>query len=90
VNKLRPARFVMIIHVVLIAVMLLSACNAKEIRLPAPYVYNPGAAFTANIHNEDPRRVVKCTIIFEVIDEAAITDLQPYNFAIRNAVLIAL
>ena len=90
VQKLKSARFVLIISIVLAAMTFLSACESKVVRLPAPYTYSPGPAFTANINNEDPRRVVKCAIMFEVVDEAASTELTAYNFAIRNAVIIAL
>jgi len=90
VRKLKPAKLIWLICTVLITATLLSACAAKEVRLPAPYTYSPGAAFTANICNEEPRRVIKCVVMFEVIDEAAVTELTAYNFAIRNAVLIAL
>jgi len=78
------------IPAVLIIALLMSACNKQLPRLPAVYTYNPGAVFTTNIKDEDPRRVVKCSIIFEVLDEKAVAELADYNFAIRNAVISVL
>ena len=89
-KKQRSRRLVLLIHVVLAVTALLSACTPKDNRLPTTYTYSPGAAFTTNVKDEDPRRLVKCTVVFEVIDEAAATEMDSYNFAIRNAVLIVL
>jgi len=70
--------------------MLVAACDSAPPRLPTTYTYNPGAAFTTNISDPDPRRVVKCIVIFEVYDEAAVTELADHNYVIRNAVLSVL
>ena len=90
-KKHSPVRFVLFLSLVLIALTLLSACGSDEApRLPAIYTYNPGAAFTSNINDPEPRKLVKCAIIFEVYDEAAATDLAAYNSIIRNSVLVVL
>jgi len=34
--------------------------------------------------------VVKCAVVFEVIDEAATTELTTHNYVIRNAILVIL
>jgi len=92
VNKKTSVRFVIFVSAVLIFAFLLSACGAKtpDPRLPTPFTHNPGAAFTVNIKGDDTRRMVKCTLMFEVIDEAAVNEVAQYNYAIRNAVIIAL
>ena len=90
IMKLKPARFVVLINIILIGLVLLSSCSAKETRLPKTYIYSPGAAFTANINDVDYRRVVKCTVVFQVSDEAAVTELADYNFTIRNSVITTL
>ena len=87
-RKQTPARTVVVISAVLIIAFFLSACG--EARLPAVYTYNPGAAFTTNINDEDPRRQLRTAIIFEVIDDAAAAELSEYNFVIRNAVITVL
>ena len=89
-KKLTRTRLVLSILAILIIAALLSACSSEAARLPATYTYSPGPAFTANINDPEPRRVVKCAVVFEVIDESATTDLAAYNYAIRNAVLIVL
>jgi len=79
------------IIVLLITMFLLTACETPIPRIPVVYTYNPGAPFSTNFNfEEDPRRQVKCTIMFEVIDEAAIDELTENNFIIRNAVLSVL
>ena len=90
-KKNSPVRLTVLLSLVLIALTLLSACGASEApRLPAIYTYNPGAAFTSNINDPEPRKMVKCAVVFEVIDEAAATDLVVYNSVIRNSVLVVL
>ena len=89
-KKVSRVRSVLFFSVVLIIAILLSACNKQEARLPTTYIHNPGAAFSANINDEDTRRVLKCAVIFEVIDEAAATELTNYNYVVRNAVLMVL
>jgi len=90
-KKITPARSVIFVSAILIFLFLLSACGGgEESRLPAIYTYNPGAVFTTNIRDDDPRKMVKCAVVFEVIDEAASIDLVAYNSVIRNAVLVVL
>jgi len=90
-KKVTPTRSVVFVSAVLIIMFFLSACGGQEeSRLPTIYTYNPGAVFTTNIRDDDPRKMVKCAVIFEVIDEAAATDLVAYNSVIRNAVLVVL
>ena len=74
----------------LVVSLMLTACSHDAPRLPAVYTYNPGAPFTTNVNDEDPRRLVKCAVVFEVIDEAAAVDLAAFNFVIRNAVITVL
>lgn len=88
-KKAIPTRLVSLVFAILFAVVMLSACAKKE-RLPEIHTYNPGAAFVSNISNEDIRKVVKCSVIFEVIDETARTELSMYNSTVRNAVLAVL
>jgi len=72
----------------LVALFLLAACEADEPRIIPVATYNPGPQFSTNFnYGEDLRRQVKCTIIFEVVDEAAALELEAFNFAIRNSVL---
>ena len=89
-KKLKHIRPTLLVPAILILAFLFSACAAEVPRLPAPYTYNPGAAFTTNVNDDDPRRLVKCAVVFEVIDATAIEDLAPYNFVIRNAVITVL
>ena len=89
-RKTTPVRSVMLISAVLLFAMLLSACAEQATRLPATHVYSPGAVFSTNINDTDVRRVLRCAIIFEVIDEAATEELVEFNHAIRNAVLVVL
>ena len=83
-------RLALLVPVVLIVAMILSACAAKVPRLTKPFTFSPGAAFTANINGTDPRKMVKCAVVFEVFDEAATAELTDYTFIIRNAVLVVL
>ena len=84
-------RSALLIIIVLILSMSASACDTapeSKPRLTETYIYSPGAQFQTNMTN--PQRMVRCSIVFEVIDEEAITELEEYNYAIRNAVLIVL
>jgi len=91
-KKVMKILSVLLVCSVLIFAMLTSACNNTQQlpRLATPYTYNPGAGFQTNIKDEDPRRTIRCSVIFEVIDEDAVTELADHNFVIRNAVLIVL
>ena len=83
-------RIVLIISIILIATFLLSACDSPPPRIPITHAYNPGAPFSTNFNYEDPRRQVRCAVIFEVIDESAVDELTEKNYVIRNAVLSVL
>jgi len=92
-KRATQARTALLLAIVLALAMLASACAGEveqKPRLTATYTYNPGAQFQTNVSDADPRRVVRCSIVFEVIDEAAIEELFEYNYTIRNAVLIVL
>lgn len=86
-KKATRTRSFLVVPAILTIALLLSACSSEEARLPAAYSYSPGASFATNINDEDIRRVVRCTVVFEVIDEEATIDLVDYNFIIRDAVL---
>ena len=79
-----------VISVTLIATFLISACDSAPPRIPVSHTFSPGAPFSTNFDSEDPRRQVKCTVFFEVIDEAAIEELTEHIPIIRNAVLSVL
>lgn len=85
------SRLAPIIAVVLFAVILLAACDTPEPRVLTVPTYSPGASFSTNFNNpEQPQRQIKCTVVFEVIDEQAIDELTENNFKIRNSVLSVL
>jgi len=65
---------------------LLVACN-DESRIPSVHSYSPGGQFSTNINSDDPRRQVRASIVFEVIDEAAVEELTEVNFIIRHTVI---
>jgi len=73
--------------ILIVTLLSLAACNAQEARLPKLHSYNPGTAFTTNLNVDDIKRVVNCSIVFEVIDEAAVEEMTEYNFVVRDAVL---
>ena len=89
-KTLKKARIILVIMVLLFVVLLLVACSGKDKRVPKVYTYSPGAAFSTNINDPEPRRVLKCVVMFEVIDEDAATELTDLNFIIRNAVIAEL
>ena len=89
--KLGRLRSAILIPVALIVTMLMSACGQQTVvRLPQAFTYNPGGNFQTNITADNPNKVVRCSIVFQVIDEAAIEELDSYNALIRNATLIVL
>jgi len=91
VKKAILKRLVPVISIILLVTFLLSACDSAPPRIPEAHAYNPGPAFQTNFNNdEDPRRQVRCQVIFEVIDEDAIEELGGYTYVVRNAVLVVL
>ena len=90
-KKATMKKLAVVISIVLIATFLISACDsADHARIPTKYFFNPGGPFATNVNDEDPRRQVRCTIVFEVIDEAAIEELTEITFIVRNSVLAVL
>jgi flagellar basal body-associated protein FliL len=89
VKKKMPIQLVLLVFTAVFATVMLSACN-KEARLPTVYTYDPGPAFESNINDENMRRVLKCAIIFEVIDDKASAELEEHNSTIRNSILVVL
>ena len=89
-KKLMTVRAALFIPALLIVSILLSACNQEAPRLPAVYSHNPGPLFQTNLNDEDHRRVIRCAVMFEVIDERAQEELSGRNFVVRNAVLSVL
>ena len=83
-------RVVPVISVILLTMLLLSACNAPDPRIATIYTFSPGPQFATNFNSEDPRRQVRCSVVFEVVDEAAIEELTANTFVVRNAVLSVL
>ena len=92
-KKATIKRLLLIVSILLVAVFIVSACDSPPQRIPQAYYFSPGGPFQTNIiifdnnDNPDLRRQVRCSIVFEVIDEAAIEELTEVNFIIRNAVL---
>ena len=89
-KKLKKSRVVSLILALLLIASVLSACSGKDARVPKVYTYSPGTAFSTNINDPEPRRVLKCVVLFEVIDEDAVTELTDLNFIIRNACIAEL
>ena len=90
VKKTVIGRFIVVIALVLTAAFLISACDAPTPRVPIRHVFSPGGPFSINVNDEDPRRQIRCTIVFVVVDEAAIAELEQSTFVIRNSVLSVL
>ncbi|MCL2226610.1 MAG: flagellar basal body-associated FliL family protein [Oscillospiraceae bacterium] len=90
-KKMNSVKSLIMVAAVLFTSVFLSACGDEPVsRLPYKHLFNPGAAFATNINHDDPRRVLRCSMMFEVIDEAAVEELTNYTAAIRNAVLMVL
>jgi flagellar basal body-associated protein FliL len=90
VKKATFNKLALVVSVILIAVFILSACDSPDPRIPIKYTFNPGGQFSTNVNDEDPRRQIRCTIIFEVVDEAAVDELTENSFVVRSAVLSVL
>ena len=92
-KKAKVKKLSIIISILLLSTFLVSACGEPYLRIPPAYYFSPGGPFSTNITvldrdgNPDPRRQIRCTIVFEVLDEDAIEELDEVTFIIRNAVL---
>jgi len=89
VKKVLMKRLSFVVSIILIAIFILSACDAPTPRIPEKFFFNPGP-FSTNVNDDDPRRQVRCTVVFEVIDEAAAEELNAVSFIVRNSVLAVL
>ena len=83
-------KLALVLSLILIATFLISACDSPEPRIPASYYFIPGGPFSTNVNDDDPRRQIRCTIVFEVVDERAIAELDDVVFKVRNSVLAVL
>ena len=89
-KKATLSKLTLVISVILIALFLISACDSPEDRVPTSYFFTPGGPFSTNVNDEDPRRRIRCMIVFEVVDERAIEELDEVTFIVRNSVLSVL
>jgi len=91
-NKISLKKIILISVSIVLLALFLSACGSEEPpqRLPSRYVFNPGAVFATNINHDDPRRVLRCAVMLEVIDEQASIELVSFDDTIRNAILVVL
>ena len=92
-KKATLSKIAVVISIVLIAAFIISACDSPPPRITPAYYFSPGGPFQTNIttfdrdDNPDPRRQLRCSIVFEVIDEAAILELDEVTFIVRSAVI---
>ena len=89
-KKSTVSKIALVVSVILLAALFLSACESPAPRIPTVYTFNAGGPFATNFNDEDPRRQVRCVVIFEVVDEKAVDELTDNNFVVRNAVLSVL
>jgi len=90
-KKATLKKIAVVIPVLLIAVFLVSACDSPEPRIATTHYYQAGGPFATNISDENnPRLQIRCTIVFEVVDERAIEELDEVVFKVRNSVLSVL
>jgi len=90
-NKATYKKIAIIMSVILIAVFLVSACDSPEPRIATTHYFTAGGPFSTNINDADnPRLQIRCTIVFEVIDEQAIEELDQVVFKVRSSVLSVL
>ena len=82
-------RVFVIVSIVLIATFILAACDSPTPRIAEKHFFNPGV-FSTNVNDEDPRRQIRCTVVFEVVDEAAVEELSAVLSIVRNSVLSVL
>ena len=83
-------KLALVVSILLIAMFLISACDSPEPRIPAAHYFSPGASFQTNVTDRDPRRQIRCSVVFEVVDEQAIVELDEVTFKVRNSVLAVL
>ena len=89
-------RLAIVIPVILITMFLISACDSPDPRIAAAHYFSAGGQFQTNVTvldkdgNPDPRRQIRCTIVFEVVDEQAVAELEEVTFKVRNSVLAVL
>jgi len=84
------SKLALVVSILLIAMFLISACDSPEPRIPAAHYFSPGASFQTNVTDGDPRRQIRCSVVFEVVDEQAILELEDVTFKVRNSVLAVL
>ena len=90
-KKATYKKIALVISVILIAAFLVSACDSPDPRITTAYYYQAGGPFATNISDENnPRLQIRCTIVFEVVDERAIEELDEVVFKVRNSVLAVL
>ena len=79
-----------LVSAILISLLLISACDSPDPRIPTSHYFTPGGNFQTNVNDEDPRRQIRCTIVFEVVDEQAVVELEEVTFKVRSSVLAVL
>ena len=89
-KKAKMNKLALVISLVLIAVFLVSACDSPEPRVHESHYFSPGGPFSTNVNDDDPRRRIRCTIVFEVVDERAVEELEEVTFKVRSSVLSVL
>ena len=89
-KKTLISRLAAVVALILTAAFLISACDAPAPRVPTRHTFSPGGPFSINVNDEDPRRQIRCSVVFVVVDEAAIAELEQNSFMIRNSVLSVL
>jgi len=92
-KRAKVSKVAIVISIILVTVFIVSACDSPDPRITPAYYFSPGGPFQTNItvldrdENPDPRRQLRCAIVFQVVDEAAIEELEVVNFIVRDAVL---
>ena len=93
-ERITLTKKLLLIPMLLLLAFYITACNSEAPvqRVPDKYLFEPGGSFTTNINHEDSRRVHRLTaaLMFEVVDESAVEELENHTPAIRNAVLMVL
>jgi len=89
-KKASKNKLALVLSVILIAIFFISACDAPYQRIQDSYYFSPGGPFSTNVNDEDPRRRIRCSLIFEVVDERAIEELDEVSFIVRNSVIAVL